>query len=360
MIGRHAAIITVLTAFLTCLFTVSSNTAAAADRDGNAEAAPDALARGQPQAPSARLYFLDTRGRRLLSANPDGSGLTVVVPRIGGLPDGIVVDRSAGHIYWTNMVTLGAPGASNGGSVQRVDLDGSRATAIVPVGITFRPKEMVLDKQHGKLYWSDREGMRVMRANLDGSGVETLIETGERHRGKGDPSKYCVGIALDLARGQIYWTQRGDQSDDSSNGSIRRANIEIPEGESAANRSDIQVLFDGLSEPVDLALDLTTRTMYWTSDGGAPPKGNTVSRAPMDPPQGADPKKRTDQQILVRGLRGGIGISLDLAHGRMYFADLGGHVYRANLDGSDETTLLSGVGAVTGVTYVPAPPAPKD
>jgi hypothetical protein len=32
-----------------------------------------------------------------------------------------------------------------------------------------------LDKDGGKLYWCDREGMRVMRANLDGSQVETLV-----------------------------------------------------------------------------------------------------------------------------------------------------------------------------------------
>ena len=28
-----------------------------------------------------------------------------------------------------------------------------------------------------QLYWSDREGMRVMRANLDGSEIETLVDT---------------------------------------------------------------------------------------------------------------------------------------------------------------------------------------
>jgi hypothetical protein len=31
--------------------------------------------------------------------------------------------------------------------------------------------------QGGKLYWTDREGMRVMRANLDGSKIETLVDT---------------------------------------------------------------------------------------------------------------------------------------------------------------------------------------
>jgi hypothetical protein len=42
--------------------------------------------------------------------------------------------------------------------------------------------------------------------------------------------------------------------------------------------------------------------MYW-SDRGDPPRGNTVNRAPMDMPKGADPKHRTDQEILVRDLK---------------------------------------------------------
>jgi sugar lactone lactonase YvrE len=41
-------------------------------------------------------------------------------------------------------------------------------------GVTRSGREF--DKDGGKLYWSDREGMRVMRANLDGSQLETLVE----------------------------------------------------------------------------------------------------------------------------------------------------------------------------------------
>ena len=84
-------------------------------------------------------------------------------------------------------------------------------------------------------------------------------------------------------------------------------------------------------------LDLAHRMMYW-SDRGDPPRGNTVSRAPMDPDKGA-------QEILVSGLKEGIGIALDLKGGRMYYTDLGGNVYGANLDGSDNKVLLSGQGA---------------
>ena len=86
------------------------------------------------------------------------------------------------------------------------------------------------------------------------------------------------------------------------------------------------MLFDSLPEPIDIDLDLAHRVMYWT-DRGDPPRGNTVSRAPMDPHKG-------EQEILVSGLKEGIGISLDLRGGRMYYTDLGGNVYSARLDGS--------------------------
>ena len=318
-----------------------------------------------PNAPTGRLYFLDTRGGQVMSANPDGSGVKVLA-QAGGSPDGIAVDQAGGHVYWTNMTTLRpnalgpeGPGGYAGrfwpGSLERADLDGSNVTPVVPSSGTFRPKQMTIDLRDGKLYWSDREGMRVMRSNLDGSDVETLVETGQRVEGqRGDPKDYCVGIALDLTHNEMYWTQRGDRSND---GSIRRVRMEIPKGENPAHRTDIQVLFDGLPEPVDLALDLKTRAMYWTSDGGTGPDADTVSRAPMDPPAGYDSGHRKDQQILVSGLLGGIGISLDLSHGCMFFTDLGGNVYTANLDGSDEKTLLSEMGGLTGIVYVDAAPA---
>jgi len=306
-----------------------------------------------PVASAGRLYFLDTHDRQVMSANPDGSKVQVIAAT-AGMPDGIAVDVAAGQVYWTNMATWSPTVRFGAGSLQRADLNGSHVTTVVPSGGTFRPKQMTIDLKDGKLYWSDREGMRVMRSNLDGSDVETLVETGQRVEGqRGDPKDYCVGIALDVARGEMYWTQRGGRSDD---GSIRRASMNLPKGEDPAHRTDIQVLFDHMPEPVDLALDLKTRTMYWTSDGGDGPGADTVSRAPMDPPLGSagtfDPAHRNDQHILATGLNGGIGISLDLKRGRMFFTDLGGNVYSANLNGSDEKTLLSDMGSLTGITYV--------
>jgi DNA-binding beta-propeller fold protein YncE len=212
----------------------------------------------------------------------------------------------------------------------------------VPQGATFTPKQLKLDKKGGKVYWSDREGMRIMRANLDGSEIETLVDTSEGDARPGrDAKKWCVGIAVDHDGGKVYWTQKG--GDNAGDGRIFRANLEIPKGQSPANRSDVEVLFDDLAEPIDLDLDLTNRLIYWTDRGNAP-QGNTVSRASMD-----HGKK---QEILVRDLMEGIGLSLDLQRGRMFFADLGGSIYSAKLDGSEKKPLVFVQGNLTGVAYV--------
>src|SRR6202034_2721749 len=161
-------------------------------------------------------------------------------------------------------------------------------------------------------------------------------------------SNWCVGISVDPIRGQIYWTQRS--ADDAEHGRIFRASIDIPRGQTPRSRLDVEVLFEGLPEPIDLELDLANRTLYWT-DRGDPPRGNTVNRAAMDPKPGI----RIEPEILFTHLMEGIGLALDLKGGRMFITDLGGSVYCANLDGSNQKTLLVAEGSLTGIAYVELP-----
>ena len=294
---------------------------------------------------AGRLFFLSASSGQVFSANPDGSDLKVIVTEGRRIPDGIVVDTEAGHIYWTNM---GNPSA-NDGSIERANIDGSKASHIVPNGGTFTPKQLQLDRKDRKLYWSDREGMRLMRANLDGSKIETLVDTseGDARPGK-DARKWCVGIALDVERGKVYWTQKGPEK--AGQGRIFRANLEIPKGQTPANRQDIEVLYNNLPEPIDLDLDLGNRIMYWT-DRGDPPRGNTVNRAPMDATNG----NRPEPEIVFNHLMEGIGLALDLDSGRMFVTDLAGSVYTANLDGSNKKPVIFAQGNLTGIAYAELP-----
>ena len=289
---------------------------------------------------SGRLFFLDVGAGRVLSSNSDGSDLKTIVREGRKLPDGIVVDVEAGYLYWTNM---GNPKVKDG-SIDRADINGQNITSIVPPGGTFTPKQLQLDKKNGKLYWSDREGMRVMRCNLDGSDIETLVETGHGDGDRGDGRNWCVGIAVDVEGGKLYWTQKGNEK--AGQGRIFRASLEIPNGQTARNRKDIELLFEGLPEPIDLDLDLANRMMYWT-DRGDPPRGNTVNRAPMDAGSGT----RKEPEIVFNHLMEGIGLSLDPKNGRMFLTDLAGSVYSANLDGSNKKTLLFAEGNLTGIAY---------
>src|SRR5439155_24920967 len=150
-----------------------------------------------------------------------------------------------------------------------------------------------------------------------------------------------VGITVDPGRGQIYWTQKGP--DDAGKGRIFRAKIDVPKAETAANRTDIELLFDGLPEPIDIELDHKNRVIYWT-DRGDPPRGNTVSRASID-------NKPAEPEIVVTHLMEGIGIALDVPGDRMFVTDFAGSIYSAHLDGSGERNFLYAQGNLTGIAY---------
>lgn len=287
-----------------------------------------------------QLFVLELNAGKIHVMNTDGSDHRTIVTGCH-LPDGIVVDVDAGHIYWTNM---GVPNLDDG-SIERADIDGKNRKVIVPVGRTHTPKQIILEKASGKLYWCDREGMRVMRCNLDGSRIETLIEAGRGDADRRDQTKWCVGLTIDPKLGRIYWTQKGP--DNAGLGRIFCANVEIPKGQTATNRSDIEVFFDRLPEPIDLELDLKNCILYWT-DRGDPPRGNTVNRASID-------NKPAEPEIVVNHLMEGIGIALDVPGNRMFVTDFAGSVYSARLDGSGERNFLYGQGNLTGIAYAEIP-----
>jgi hypothetical protein len=281
-----------------------------------------------------RLFVLELNAGRIHTMNTDGSDRKTIVSGCH-LPDGIVVDAGARHIYWTNM---GIPNL-NDGSVERSDLDGKNRKTIVAQGDTHTPKQIIL--HGGKLYWCDREGMRVMRCNLDCTQLETLIESGHGEADSRDPTRWCVGLTIDPKFGHIYWTQKGP--DNAGLGRLFRANVEIPAGQTAATRSDIEIFFDKLPEPIDIELDHQNRLIYWT-DRGDPPRGNTVNRASID-------NKPAEPEIVVTHLMEGIGIALDIPNDRMFVTDFAGSIYSARLDGSGERNFLFAQGNLTGIAY---------
>jgi len=120
--------------------------------------------------------------------------------------------------------------------------------------------------------------------------------------------------------------------------------VRYENGQTAANRRDIELIYDGLPEPIDLEIDHAKRILYWT-DRGDPPLGNTVNRAPLD----AAANGRPAPEIIFTHLMEGIGIALDRKGDRMFMTDLAGSVYSARLDGSKRSVILFAQGNLSGI-----------
>ncbi|KAB8218899.1 hypothetical protein BDV33DRAFT_118270 [Aspergillus novoparasiticus] len=274
---------------------------------------------------------------RLIVASADGSYSRTLLHHLE-MPDGVDISLSCGRIFWSQM---GEP-SKNNGSIQSANIDGSDIKEIIPRGQVHTPKQLAIDHQNAKIYFCDREGMRVHRANFDGSEHEVVVETGDfnNHEQKEDETRWCVGVCVDANRGKFYWTQKGPSK--SGKGRIFRANIDMSPGETVSNRSDIELLFDHLPEPIDLEIDANEDMLYWT-DRGEYPQGNSVNRAFVGSP---GPKKAT---ILSRHLHEAIGLRIDHVNKHIYYTDLGGSVYRSDLTGANKKTLCNVGATFTGI-----------
>jgi hypothetical protein len=295
---------------------------------------------------SDRLLLLNLgKPSRLVAIPPEGGEIDVLGSDLGVAPDGIAVDPVGRHLFWTYMGSerQGEDFLTNDGSIERVDFDGGNRTMIVPTGQTFTPKQLQCDPQAGLIYWCDREGMRVMRARTDGSDITILVQTGATEEDRLDRRRHCVGIAIDVEGGFLYWTQKGKPN--GNEGRILRAPLHLPDGMDPSRRSDVVTLFDDLPEPIDLEWDAEGSCLYWT-DRGDPPAGNTLNRVVVRDGEAMTPV------ILLSGLQEGIGLSLDRVGRRAFVGDLSGTVRMLHLEHADDVKIVfSGHGPLTGVAY---------
>lgn len=275
-------------------------------------------------------------GGQILQLGLDGKMQKILVDSTS-MPDGLDIDHEGGRMFWTCM---GVP-RNNDGAIYSANVDGTDIRTIVAPGSINTPKQLAIDHESKKIYFSDREGLSVFRCNFDGSDLELLIKTGdpENPEDKADFTKWCVGIAVAPKLGKFYWTQKGPSK--GSQGRIFSADIATPTGKSAQSRDDIACLLDRLPEPIDLEVDEETNTLYWT-DRGELPFGNTLNKAQLN---GAGllekPVSPRGYEILAKHFKEAIGLKLDTKNNRIYVADLGGSIYQCDLDGGNKKVIHS-------------------
>jgi DNA-binding beta-propeller fold protein YncE len=207
------------------------------------------------------------------------------------------------------------------------------------------------------MYWTDPGAGKIMRADLNGGNREDVVVS---------PLASPRTIVLDLGAGKMYWGDRESlyraNVDGSSYEEIRFGNVLVtaisldPVGQKIyyANRGGStlrRVNLDGQTNLIDIlttpgrigaiALDVAGGKVYWTDFGSS--FSAEIRRANLD---------GTSQEVLVSGLGNNAPstIALDLLGGKMYWAqDVGvglDNIRRANLDGTGVEDVVAGLDTV--------------
>ncbi len=267
-------------------------------------------------------------------ANLDGSGggnlPTAGAPMDG--PMGLAVDAAAGRIYWTNFGNDqdGSGAGGNGTSIAFANLDGSGGGQIPVAAPIGGPHGLAFDPATSRLYWPNisTTPQSIAFSNLDGTNPGVLNTTGATVNGP-------RSLSLDPDTGRIYWANHD-------------ANVISYARLDGSGGADLAVPGMTLDEPEGLALDPGTGRMYF---------GNFA--------EPADPNPAKISYFQIDGSGGNIlntspvapiephGVALDLAAGRLYWAD-----YDAFTIASASIAGGSGANLSTGGAEVDTPDMP--
>jgi len=231
---------------------------------------------------ASRMYWVEAGIMKLRRANLDGSGATDVVVKDteDEAPYDVALDGGSGKVYWTSRCC----------GVRRATLEGQGEELVVN---STDAGGIALDVPAGLLFWTDRTTGRLWRANLNGSGKDTIVPGG---------LSTPVDVAVDNLTGKVYWVDVGRTQ-------VERANFD------GSARQTVNVSYTISKSAQGIALDTVARKIYVTdyqSDANGY-KGRII-RAQMDGDQ---------SEILIQDgvMKMPFSIALDHEGGTVFWTD---------------------------------------
>jgi DNA-binding beta-propeller fold protein YncE len=175
-----------------------------------------------------RMYWTNLDGVKWTNLNSfqehtiysnDGSGIVSVA-----------VDSIAGKVYWSN---------TGREKIQRSNLDGSNVEDVITGYTTF---SLSLDLEDNKIFWTDLATGYIHWAGLDGSNINTYAPE----------SGFAFGIAIDSAADKMYWSDVSD----AANLAIYRSNLDGSGAEKVVSTGDsaYTIALGPVPEPCTLLL----------------------------------------------------------------------------------------------------------
>ena len=209
----------------------------------------------------------------------------------------LAVDATNSKVYWTEKT------GESAGTINSANLNGTGVTELT--SILAVPMGIAVDAAGSKLYWSNSRG-RIQRANLNGSGIQNVLEN-------------LSGSPMDIALsgGNVYWTQ--------DNGSVRFANLN--------GQKIVRDISTGTDTPGSLVIG--GGKVYWTEKRNE--TYGTLNSANLN---------GSGATQLISVLAAPMGIAVDSAESKLYWTDAVGRLHRSNLDGTGIQKVVEGLGSL--------------
>lgn len=224
------------------------------------------------------------------------------------LPDTLLAQGATG-MYWTTRTEIYYASFDTLEPVKIIGQDPG-------VPASYNPEAIVLDEPNGTMYWYDGWTEQMMRANLDGSGLESIIDFKAIDEHEGQP--IYPYFALDSRSGKLYWSVP-------NKGIIQRANTD---------GTAIETVITAEKKIFSVQVNHAARTIYWVEYILSVNPVNTFKSADLGIWEPVDLFSSVEQD-LVRDF------VVHEAEGKMYWVDRSGFVYQANLDGTESTIASS-------------------
>ncbi len=196
-------------------------------------------------------------------ADLDGGNRTTIVPPGGTYtPKQLILDRPTAKLYW---------GDREGMRIMRADLDGSNIETVVQTGASDEDRKdqtnwcvgIAVDHDWNEIWWTQKgpdngDVGRLFRAPI-------ALKPGETASTRTDieliKDRLPEPIDLEIADGWIYWTDRGDPP---RGNTVNRMRLEIDEHDPGPQ----EIIFDHLMEGIGIALDAANDRMFLTDLAG--------------------------------------------------------------------------------------------
>jgi hypothetical protein len=175
-----------------------------------------------------KVYY--SAGNTVERANLDGSGVESVTHFIANAFD---VDASVGIIYYSSATK----------NIEKVGIDGGSVTTLVSEGLAAVPGVVRIDVPNAMVYWDS--GLSIQRVSVSGGTPVTILGHSRNQRWD------MVDIAIDSLSGKLYWCE-------TVTGWVLRANLD------GSSRELVLDQRHNLENPWGLAIDTTRRMLYVT------------------------------------------------------------------------------------------------